>query len=68
MVLFPVHLVSYQCPWECFAAVLGFVLYTTVVGVSSRYDLGFFDGLITVPVQSMSVMYTVAPGGRGFNG
>ena len=29
---------------------------TTVVGVSTRYDLGFFDGLITVPVQSMSVM------------
>ena len=42
-------------------------LLTTVVGVSTRYDLGFFDGLITVPVQTISMMYTVAPDGRGFN-
>ena len=42
-------------------------LLTTVVGVSTRYDLGFFDGRIIVPVQSISVMYTVAPDGRCFN-
>ena len=31
-------------------------LLTTVVGVSIRYDLGCYDGLITVPVQPISVM------------